>query len=627
MLIQWKQWLFLGCLSALGMILVSPRVNAQSANSPGRPNVLFIAVDDMRCDLGCYGVKHVHSPNLDRLAASGVLFHRAYCQLAVCNPSRASVMTGLRPDTTKVWDLVTDFRRNLPKAVTIPQHFRKHGYKAVAFGKLFHNTFPDDVSWDEPTHHAKDVIGYSTENQDRLKAYKQTMKADGKSEIAIERMRGPATEIQDQPDEKNYDGKQTSNAIVRMRELSSGDSPFFLAVGFIRPHLPFITPKKYWDLYEREKIPLATNSFLPRGMPPVAFGERSMGGFYELRGYMNYADAPSPFERPLTEEQQRELKHGYYASVSFIDAQVGRLLDALDELQIAKNTVVVLWSDHGWKLGEHGGWCKQTNYEIDTHVPMMIRVPDAKANGQGCNAIVECVDIYPTLCDVAGLPVPTNLEGKSLAPLLANVDGKVKDGAISQFERKQEGQQYMGYAIRTEHFRYIEWLSAESGKVVAQELYDHRNDPDENDNIASMPKHANLLSECSDQLWKTIPRPTFPHPILQSSTSPVASKVQATLPWFPHVNAPLPPSRPKGEYRNVTFINGRIEPVELWWLGPNGENKSYGVLANDARKDIRTRRGAVWYVEDNKHQSLGHFVTIDENATATIPADHQSTKQ
>jgi iduronate 2-sulfatase len=192
--------------------------NGEKKPSTRRPNVLFIAVDDMRCDLGCYGVKHVLSPNLDRLAASGVLLNRAYCQQAVCNPSRASVMTGLRLDTTQVWDLVTDFRRNLPNAVTIPQHFRSHGYRAVAFGKIFHNTFPDDVSWDEPTHHAKEVIAYSAENQNRLKEYKQSMKAEGKSSVAIERMRGPATEIQDQPDEKNYDGKQTSDAIVRMRE-------------------------------------------------------------------------------------------------------------------------------------------------------------------------------------------------------------------------------------------------------------------------------------------------------------------------------------------------------------------------------------------------------------------------
>lgn len=307
-----------------------------------KPNVLFIAVDDMRCELGCFGTRHVKSPNLDKLAASGVLFSHAYCQQAVCNPSRVSLMTGLRPDTTRVWDLVTDFRTTAPAAVTIPQHFRAHGYRAVAFGKIFHNTFPDDISWDEPTHMAKGVVAYSDENRAKLAAFKQQMKSSGKPSLAIERMRGPATEMQEQPDDNNFDGKQTSDALAKLRELASGNSPFFLAVGYIRPHLPFITPKKYWDLYERAQQPLAPNPQLPKAMPPVAFGDRNLGGFYELRGYLDYADAPSPFERPLTEAQQRELRHGYYASVSFIDAQVGRLLTGLEEKGLARNTIVVL---------------------------------------------------------------------------------------------------------------------------------------------------------------------------------------------------------------------------------------------------------------------------------------------
>jgi arylsulfatase A-like enzyme len=320
-----------------------------------KPNVLFIAMDDMRCDLGCYGAKHVRSPNLDALAASGVLFTRAYCQQAVCNPSRVSLMTGLRPDFTLVWDLTTDFRTTVPGAVTIPQHFRTHGYRAVAFGKIFHNTFPDDASWDEPTVYVGGAVAYSPDNRRRLAEFKGVMKAAGRPQAAIDRMRGPATEVQDQPDEMNFDGKQTTAAIAKLKTLAAGKGPFFLAVGYIRPHLPFISPKKYWELYDRSTIPLAANQFLPRGAPPVAFGDVSLGGFYELRGYMDYADAPSPFDRPLTEAQQRELRHGYYASVSFVDAQIGRLLAALDRLGLAGNTVVVLWSDRGWKLGEHNG--------------------------------------------------------------------------------------------------------------------------------------------------------------------------------------------------------------------------------------------------------------------------------
>lgn len=495
-----------------------------------KPNVLFIAVDDMRCDLGCYGVKHVLSPNLDKLAASGVLFTRAYCQQAVCNPSRVSLMTGLRPDATKVWDLTTDFRTTIPDAVTIPQHFRKNGYRALAFGKIFHNTFPDNVSWDEPTRYAEDVvedvIDYSKQNKQRLAEFKRQMKAAGKPAKAIERIRGPATEVQEQPDEKNFDGRLTAEALAKMREIASDTSPFFLAVGYIRPHLPFITPKKYWDLYDRAKIPLATNPFLPRGMPPVAFGERSFGGFYELRVHMDYADAPSPFEGSLTETQQRELRHGYYASVTFIDAQVGRLLAGLEELGLAQNTIVVLWSDHGWKLGEHNGWCKQTNYEIDTRAPLFIRAPTAKANGQRCDSLVEFVDIYPTLCELTGLPVPENLAGKSLAPLLADATAKVKDTAFSQFPRKQEGRDFMGYAMRTDRYRYVEWLDAKSGEISTRELYDHEIDADENDNIAAKPEHTALLNKLSAQLWEVLPRPHFPLPIAQTATKSEATQTK-----------------------------------------------------------------------------------------------------
>ncbi len=486
---------------------------ATSAASDPKPNILFIAVDDLRNELGCYGVKEIKSPNIDRLAASGVAFSRAYCQQAVCNPSRVSLLTGLRPDSTKVWDLVTEMRSVIPDAVTLPQHFLRHGYRSVAYGKIFHNPFPDAASWDEPTHEQANIVNHSDENLARLRDFRKAMKAAGKSSAAINRIRGPATEIQEQPDEKTYDGKQTGEAIAKMSELASGKSPFFLAVGYIRPHLPFIVPRKYWELYDRAKIPLATNGYLPHGAPGMAFGDRSRGGFYELSDYMDYLDAPSPLERPLSEAQQRELKHGYYASVSFIDAQVGRLLDELDRLGIGKNTIVVLWGDHGWKLGEHGGWCKQTNYEIDTRAPLIIRLPGAKANGQQSRALVEFVDIYPTLCELAGLPIPEVLEGRSLVTLLTGAKGKVKDAAFSQFPRTHQGREYMGYAMRTEHHRYVEWLDQISGEIAARELYDHESDPEENENVASRPEQAALLLKLSTQMWRTIPRPQFPHPM------------------------------------------------------------------------------------------------------------------
>jgi len=503
-LLQFKRRLLASILAA-GALWSTQLPAAES-----RPNVLFIAVDDLRCELGCYGVKEIKSPNFDRLAASGVAFTRAYCQLAVCNPSRASLMTGLRPDTTRVWYLMTDFRRTIPDAVTIPQHFRQHGYRALGFGKIFHNTFPDDVSWDAPHVWPENGKLWSDDAKKQLKKLQAKMGAEGKPEAAIKRLRSLGTERVDIPDSEHVDGAMTDQAIAAMRELAGKDQPFFLAAGFIRPHLPFVVPRKYWDLYDPTKIPLASNAFLPRGAPGVAFGDRSMGGLYELRDYMDYRDVPSPFEGSLSEAQQRELKHGYYASVSFIDAQVGRLLDELDRLGLAEKTIVVLWSDHGWKLGEHNGWCKQTNYEIDTRVPLMIRAPGAKSNGRQSNALVEFVDVYPTLCELASLPVPKVLEGKSLAPLLDGTATKTKNAAFSQFPRKHAGSDYMGYAMRTERYRYIEWLNAASGKVAERELYDHETDADENENIAA--KSGELIASLSAQMWKTLPRPAAAKP-------------------------------------------------------------------------------------------------------------------
>ena len=544
--------------------LVSPLQSAES-----KPNVLFIAVDDMRCDLGCYGVKEVLSPNLDRLANSGVLFKRAYCQLAVCNPSRASLMTGLRPDTTKVWDLPTDFRTRIPDAVTIPQHFRKHGYQALGFGKIFHNPFPDNVSWDAPHEWPKGAKTWSEDAMKKLKKVKDEMRAAGEPEAKIERLRSLGTERVDIEDSEHFDGAMTDQAIAAMRELSGKDQPFFLAAGFIRPHLPFVVPTKYWDLYDPAKIKLAPNGHLPSGAPAVAFGDRSMGGLYELRDYMNYRHVPSPFEGSLTVADQRELKHGYYASVSFVDAQVGRLLDELDRLGLAENTIVVLWSDHGWKLGEHNGWCKQTNYEIDTRAPLMIRAPGAKTNGTPSNALVEFVDIYPTLCELASLPVPKVLEGKSLVPLLNGAEATLKDAAFSQFPRTHEGRDYMGCAIRTETHRYIEWRDLKSGKVEAQELYDHQIDPEENQNIAGDPKQEDLIAELSARIAKQFKPANW-------------QKKRAV-------------ERPQ-----LTIVNNGRQTLEIFWLAEKGERKKSGTLAPGERQTIKTTVGHRFLIEGAK---------------------------
>ena len=486
-------------LASFLMFLVTLRASG-FAPAAEKPNVLFVAVDDLRCELGCYGVREVRSPNIDRLAESGVAFSRAYCQQAVCNPSRASLMTGLRPDSTRVWDLITDFRTTIPDAVTIPQHFRRHGYRALGFGKIFHNTFPDDVSWDAPHRWPENARLWSDAAKQQLAEFREKMRVDGRPQAAIRRLRALATERVDIPDGEHVDGAIADQTLAAMRTLAAAEQPFFLAAGFIRPHLPLVVPRKYWELYDPAKIPLATNSFLPQGAPAIAFGDRSLGGFYELRGYMDYLDAPSPFDASLTESQQRELKHGYYAAVSFVDVLVGRLLDELDRLGLAEDTIVVLWGDHGWKLGEHNGWCKQTNYEVDTRSPLIIRAPGAKANGRQSHALVEFVDVYPTLCDLAGLPLPKQLEGVSLAPLLRGTVDQVKDAAFSQFPRKHAGRDYMGYAMRTERYRYVEWWDRATGKIAARELYDHESDAEENQNIADVEANADTLAKLSARL-------------------------------------------------------------------------------------------------------------------------------
>ena len=540
------------------------------AAAADRPNVLFIAVDDLRCELGCYGVKEVISPNLDRLAASGVAFSRAYCQQAVCNPSRVSVMTGLRPDTTKVWDLVTEFRTAIPDAVTIPQHFRKHGYRALGYGKIFHNPFPDNESWDEP-HEWPEAKLWSEEAQTQLAAFRNQMQADGKSDALIERMRALGVEKVDYPEEEHTDVAIAQQAIDAMRALAEKEQPFFLAAGFVRPHLPFVVPRKYWDLHDPTKIPLADNAFLPRGAPAVSFGEKSMGGLYELRDYMDFSGAPSPFEGSLSEAEQRVLKHGYYASVSFIDAQIGRLLDELDNLGLADNTIVLLWSDHGWKLGEHNGWCKQTNYEIDTRAPLMIRAPGMKANGTSSSALTEFVDIYPTLCELASLPIPDALEGTSLLPILKAESPGVKDAAFSQFPRTHGGREFMGCAIRTDRYRYVEWRDLNTGSIEERELYDHEVDPQENESVAT--ERPDVVASLSERLARRFD-PADWKPVKTSSNA----------------------ARP-----TLTLVNQGRQVLDISWLPDKGEPRKSGRVQPGQSHVIKTTLGHRFLIEGTEN--------------------------
>ena len=542
-----------------------------------RPNVLFLSIDDLRPELGCYGVEEIHTPHIDRLAERGVPFLNAHCQLAVCNPSRVSLLTGLRPDSTRVWTLDVRFRETIPDAVTLPQHFKNNGYRTIGFGKIFHNPWPDNVSWSEPHQWPKGSKLWSEEARQELRDFQADLREKGVAEPKITRLRARATEVVNYPDHEHIDGAIARQALIAMRDLAKREEPFFLAAGFIRPHLPFVVPKKYWDLYDRDSIPLAENAHLPRDAPPFV-----MNSMYELRDYFDYLETPNPLSGSLTESQQRELKHGYYASVSLIDAQVGLLLDELEALDLSDNTIVVLWSDHGWKLGEHNSWCKQTNYEIDTRVPLIICDPRAKGNGTPSSAIVELLDLFPTLCDLTGLEIPNQLEGTSLRPILDDPGSEGKDAAISQFLRRVGGRQWMGYAMRTSDWRYIEWIDRTNGKTAARELYDHRSDSSERENVSSAPEHADRLQQLGKQLRSLLPRPI---PITQ-----------------------LAENRP-----SLVFENQTNSEVTVFWLPEMGEPRRSGTIAPGGSHTIRT--------------TIGHrFRVVGEGVNSEVTARKQQEK-
>ena len=476
---------------------------ASAAQAADRPNVLFVAVDDLRPEFGAYGASHVRSPNLDRLARSGVTFNRAYCQQAVCSPSRSSVMTGTRPDTTKVWDLETHFRTALPNVVTVGQHFKNHGYFVQGMGKIFHGGFDDEPTWSTPWQTPR-AQAYGTPENLALnqRQYQpdpdggQGKKRGGKKQPTRPGSRGPAFEGADVPDDTFVDGKVADLAVATLRELSRKSQPFFLAVGFVKPHLPFVAPKKYWNLYDPAKIQLAPNKYRPKDAPEYAI---QPGG--EMRAYHGIPAGSIP------DDLARQLKHGYYAAISYMDAQLGKVLDELDRLGLREKTIVVLWGDHGWKLGEHDAWCKHSNAENDTNAPLLLSAPGMQ-RGVRTNALVEFVDIYPTLADLAGLPLPSHLEGRSFKPVLAQPDRAWKSAAFSQYPRNADGKQLMGYSMRTARYRFTAWQHRhDPSKVEAVELYDHQADPQENTNLANRPEHRALVAQLQAQLragWRAV---------------------------------------------------------------------------------------------------------------------------
>jgi iduronate 2-sulfatase len=515
------------------LTLIGTQVIAQQSS---KPNVLFIAIDDLKPELGCYGNKLVKTPNIDRLAKMGTVFLSNYCQQAVCGPTRASLMTGMRPDVTKVWDLKTKMRDMNPNILTIPQYLISQGYATAGVGKIYHPSCvdkkSDEQSWTVPYIKAlasdyANGLGepafkhYQSPALKALAAERGVVKGNGKTEKEedgqnlVSGKPGPATECLDLPDNAYEDGVTALKGKAQMIAFSKAKQPFFMAVGFHKPHLPFVSPKKYWDLYKREDMPLAP--FQQHAANEVFIAYESSG---ELR---NYSDIPAfttftkeELRAGLKPEKQKELVHGYYAAISYTDAQVGILLNTLDSLGTLNNTIIVLWGDHGWHLGDHDMWGKHTNFEQATRSPLIIAAPGLKPGKT--SSMTEHIDIFPTICDLAGTPIPTVLQGKNLKPLMQNNKASVKEFSMSQYPRKLKGDEFkklgyangklMGYSLRNDKYRYTLWLnnnytSAETfdqSRVYAVEMYDYVKDSLEKENVANDKNYATIAAELKSKV-------------------------------------------------------------------------------------------------------------------------------
>lgn len=437
------------------------------ATAAEKPNVLLICVDDLKPVLGCYGDPMAKTPNLDALSARSLKLDRAYCNQAVCSPSRNALMASLRPQTLGIYDLPTNFRKSRPDAVTVAQHFKAHGYRTEAMGKIMHvghGNDEDEASWTVP-HFKPKAKQYVLAGNEAPKAEKKNPGQSWKDP------RGAPTESADVPDETYGDGQIALEAVRRLKAAKETGEPFFMGVGFLKPHLPFVAPKKYWDMHDPAKLPQPAREILPDGAPDYA---GQPGG--ELRQYKGVPGGKEPLGPDLT----RHLIHGYYAATSYMDACVGLVLAALKETGLADNTIVVLWGDHGWHLGDHGIWCKHTNYEQAARIPLMVAKPGG--SGTVSQALVETVDLFPTLAELAGLPVPEGLDGRSFAALLTDPTAAHRDHAIHVYPRND----LLGRAIRTDRHRLVEWKKPEADAATAEfELYDYESDPNETKNLAS----------------------------------------------------------------------------------------------------------------------------------------------
>ena len=452
-----------GCL-----VSCSQQVSEQMAEAAATPpNILFIAVDDLRPELNTYGASHIHSPAIDQLASESLVFERAYCNIPVCGASRASLMSGVRPGRYRFLSYLTRLSEEYPGIASLPMHFKNHGYTTISNGKIYHHADDDSLAWDEiwrpkSPHSWRDYV--LPEN------------------IAMDtaaRSRGFPYERADVPDSSYLDGKTALKAIEDLQELNEQQNPFFLAVGFLKPHLPFNAPSKYWDLYDSTQISLPENYVRPASTPKQAFHNSG-----ELRAYGGV-----PKEGLVSEDMANKLIHGYYACVSYTDAQIGKILNELEALGLADNTIVVLWGDHGWNLGDHMMWCKHCNFESSLHVPLIVKVP-GKTHGQRSRNITEFIDIYPSLCELAGLPLPDHLDGTSF---VADIDGAVRpdDFAISKW--------YDGVTIIQDNYFYTEFLG-EDHEPENRMLFDHTTDELELNNIAESDELQEVTRELHQKM-------------------------------------------------------------------------------------------------------------------------------
>lgn len=474
------RWLLL-----LGLVMVSGgHVPADDGERGPRYNVLFIAIDDLRPSLGIYGDSLAHTPNLDDLARSSLIFDSAYVQSATCSPSRASLMTGLRPDRLQIYYSNATTRMvqdSVATSRTLNGHFQANGYETIGIGKIYHKAEDTESGW------SRSVVDHSV--SEAFNASFGMLSKEGFLKASAWEARYPGTrrgypwEAADVPDEAYPDGLNARYAMLQLHRFKDSGKPFFMVLGFRKPHLPFACPKRYWDLYDQEALPLPERTKPPDLSPPFAINNSG-----ELR---NYPDMPQGKE-PFTESQVRHLIHGYYACVAYIDSLVGQVIGTLEQTGLARNTIVVVWGDHGYKLGTYGQFNKHTNFEIDTRVPLLVRVPGLPG-GQRTQAIVETIDIFPTLAELTETPELAGIDGQSFARIIERPESSFRGASIQQFPRKFKGRSLMGYAVRTNRYRYVAWIDWNDGDVVARELYDHQDDPLESRNLADQAGHAEVI--------------------------------------------------------------------------------------------------------------------------------------